>query len=190
MKKILTRCSPPETAPDRIDRFPIYAVLENIRSLYNVGAMFRTADAVRVASLHLCGITGRPPRKEIVKTALGAQDTVPWEYFATGAESVRNLKSRGIQVWAVEQTSVSHGIWEAPLRFPVAFVFGYEIEGVDNATLAECDGAIEIPMFGYKGSLNVAAACSIVLYEALRQLSRSTETCIRSMCEKPLETDP
>lgn len=171
MKKILTRfrSTPEEQNAYIIERFPIHVVLEDIRSLYNVGSIFRSSDAVRVASVSLCGITGRPPRKEITKTALGAQDTVPWNAYATGVEAVQDLQSRGIKVLAVEHTDRSIPLWEADIPFPVAFVFGFEVEGVRSDTLNACDGAIEIPMFGYKGSLNVAVSCAVVLYEALRR---------------------
>ncbi|MGB3976128.1 MAG: RNA methyltransferase [bacterium] len=171
MKKILTRCKKPPEDINKLftARFPIYVILEDIRSLYNVGAIFRTADAVRVDSIHLCGITGRPPRKEIAKTALGAQDTVPWEFFETAQESIRRLKSRGVTVIAVEHTDESRPLWEINLDFPVAFVFGYELDGIRMETLEMCDHVIEIPMFGFKGSLNVGISCAVVLYEALRR---------------------
>ncbi|HPQ39363.1 MAG TPA: RNA methyltransferase [bacterium] len=174
MKKILTRFNSHSLGehPEHIERFPIHVVLENIRSLYNVGSIFRTADAVRIASLHICGITGRPPRKEIAKTALGAQDTVPWEYYESGAEAVRRLQRQGVRVFAVEHTDSGTGLWSLEFTFPVAFVFGYEIEGIEDETLAACDGAVEIPMYGSKGSLNVAVACAVMLYETLRRFER------------------
>ncbi len=176
MKKILTRCRKPPEEFNQLftERFPIHAVLENIRSLYNVGAIFRTADAVRVDSIHLCGITGRPPRKEIAKTALGAQDTVPWEYFPTTPESIWALKNRGVTVMAVEHSDQSTSLWNTNFTFPVAFVFGYELEGIDLNTLKCCDHVIDIPMFGFKGSLNVGISCAVVLYEALRQYMQLT----------------
>jgi len=173
MKKILTRFRSYEetTNPEYIERFPIHVILEDIRSLYNVGSIFRSSDAVRIASLNLCGITGRPPRKEITKTALGAQDTVPWNYFEKGIDAVKNLQSRGVRVFAVEHTDESESLWDVALPFPVAFVFGYEIEGIRSETLNACDSAIEIPMYGFKGSLNVAVSCAVVLYETLRRFS-------------------
>lgn len=176
MKKILTSCrKSPESMNELITaRFPIYAILENIRSLYNVGSIFRTADAVRVDALHLCGITGRPPRKEITKTALGAQDTVPWEYFPKAIDSIGTLKRRGVDIVAVEHSDASKPLWETEIKFPVAFVFGYEVEGIDSETLQACDKCIEIPMFGFKGSLNVGNSCAIVLYEALRRYLAQT----------------
>jgi len=171
MKKILTRCQkPPENLNALFtERFPIHIVLEDIRSLYNVGSIFRTADAVRVDSIHICGITGKPPRKEISKTALGAQDTVPWEFFPTALDSVNALKKRGIHVMGVEHTDQSRSLYETEIHFPIAFVFGYEIEGIRTETLEACDSVMDIPMFGFKGSLNVGVSCAVVLYEALRR---------------------
>ncbi len=172
MEKILTRFSPPpeNNADGTIERFPIHVILEDIRSLYNVGAIFRTADAARIACLHLVGITGRPPRKEIAKTALGAQGTVPWEYHPTAHSAIEQMKSRNIQVIAIEHTTGSVPLWTAEFQFPVCFVLGYEVEGIRQKTLDNCDFALEIPMYGFKGSLNVATACAIVMYESLRRL--------------------
>lgn len=186
MKKILTRCrKPPEDINQLFTaRFPIHVVLEDIRSLYNVGAIFRTADAVRVDSIHLCGITGRPPRKEIAKTALGAQDTVPWEYYETAQESVLELKKRGVTVIAVEHTDESQSLWEMDPAFPAAFVFGYELDGIRMETLELCDHIIDIPMFGFKGSLNVGISCAVVLYEALRRFLIKGQSI---SLDKPLE---
>jgi 23S rRNA (guanosine2251-2'-O)-methyltransferase len=177
MKKILTRCTKPPEEFNHLftERFPMHVVLENIRSLYNVGAIFRTADAVRVGSIHLCGITGRPPRKEIAKTALGAQDTVPWEYYQKTHESILSLKQRGVTIVAVEHSDQSKSLWNTELSFPAAFVFGYELEGIELETLKICDQIIEIPMFGFKGSLNVGISCAIVLYEALRRYLLMTD---------------
>ncbi len=171
MKKILTRCThPPDTwRTGQVERFPIYILLDNVRSLYNVGAIFRTADAARVSKLYLCGITGYPPRKEITKTALGSQSTVPWEYSGDAAETIRRLRSQQVAILAVEHTDESMSLWDVPMAYPICLVFGYEIEGISQEILDLCDYAVEIPMFGYKGSLNVAVSCSIVLYEAIRR---------------------
>ena len=173
MKTRLTRFQmPPETQNSGIlERFPVHVLLENIRSLYNVGSIFRSADAARIGAIHLCGITGRPPRKEIAKTALGAQDTVPWDYSESASTLIPTLKSRGFRIVAVEQTDSSVGLWEAHLNFPVCLVFGYEIHGISEETLSMCDLAVEIPMYGFKGSLNVAVACGIVMFETIRLLT-------------------
>jgi 23S rRNA (guanosine2251-2'-O)-methyltransferase len=151
------------------ERFPIYILLENIRSLYNVGSIFRSADAARVQKIFLCGITGYPPRKEIAKTALGAQDTVPWEYVSNASDIIPQLRASGITVLAVEQTDEKKMLWTRPISFPVCFAFGYEVEGLLQETIDLCDDVIEIPMFGCKGSLNVAVACGIVIFDALRR---------------------
>jgi 23S rRNA (guanosine2251-2'-O)-methyltransferase len=151
------------------ERFPIHILLENVRSLHNVGSIFRTCDAARVSKVHLCGYTGFPPRKEIAKTALGAQDMVPWEYYRHARDAIQNLRSEGIGIIAVEQTDAKKTLFGADFSFPVCFVFGYEIEGVSQETLDICDSAVEIPMFGFKGSLNVAVTCGIMLYDALRR---------------------
>jgi len=176
MKKILTRFreTPGSKLHDPDNRNPIYVMLENIRSLYNVGSVFRTSDAARIQELLLCGITGYPPRKEISKTALGAENSVPFRQSSDPHPVLDDLQQNHVQLIAVEHTEQSRSIWEIDLSFPVCFVFGYEIEGISQPTLDRCDQAIEIPMFGQKGSLNVSVACGIVLYEALRRLNSRT----------------
>ncbi len=175
MKKILTRFreSPEKhfTNPDY--RFPIYVLLENIRSLYNVGSIFRTSDAARIAHLYLCGITGHPPRKEIDKTALGAQNTVPWSYSRETSPVLHKLKKDNIPLIAVEHTDTSRSLWDCTFPFPACFLFGYEIDGLAQQTLDMCDYAVSIPMYGHKGSLNVAVATAIILYQALEQFRRN-----------------
>jgi tRNA G18 (ribose-2'-O)-methylase SpoU len=173
MEKILTRFreTPGSKLKDGSIRNPIYVMLENIRSLYNVGSVFRTSDAARIRELFLCGITGYPPRKEISKTALGAENTVPFRQSTDPQPILDELQRNQIQLIAVEHTEQSRSLWEIDLSFPVCFVFGYEIEGISQPTLDRCHQAIEIPMFGHKGSLNVAVACGIVLYETLRRLN-------------------
>jgi len=145
---------------------PIMVVLDNIRSMYNVGSVFRTADAFLVEGICLCGYTAQPPRKEIHKTALGATETVDWMHFSTAVEAVQQLKRRNYKVFAIEQTegSISLGkFYEAEEK--IAVVFGNEVEGVTNDVLKICDGSIEIPQFGMKHSLNISVAAGIVLYK-------------------------
>jgi len=145
---------------------PILVVLDNIRSMYNVGSVFRTADAFLVEGICLCGYTAQPPRKEIHKTALGATETVDWMHFSTAVEAVQQLKRRNYKVFAIEQTegSISLGkFYEAEEK--IAVVFGNEVEGVTNDVLKICDGSIEIPQFGMKHSLNISVAAGIVLYK-------------------------
>ncbi len=153
----------------QVERHPITIVLDNIRSLYNVGSIFRTADAIRAQELILCGYTPRPPRPEIDKTALGATESVPWRCVPLCTDAVRELRSRGVRVFAVELTDESRPYTSlTPADFPAAFVFGNEIVGIQPEVLHQCDAALAIPMYGVKHSLNVAVAAGIVLYEALR----------------------
>jgi 23S rRNA (guanosine2251-2'-O)-methyltransferase len=153
-----------------VTRHPVSLLLHNIRSLYNVGSMFRTADAALAEKLYLCGYTPYPPRKEIEKTALGAVETVPWEYSADTVETVLRLRSEGIHVFALEQTSHSQPIISLETRsFPLCLVLGNEITGVDDDVLSVCDGAVDIPMYGVKHSLNVSVSAGIALYEAVHR---------------------
>lgn len=152
-----------------IVRHPITIVLDNIRSLYNVGSIFRTADAVRAQEVILCGYTPAPPRPEIEKTALGATESVPWCVRRSALEAVAELRHRGLRIFAVELTDESRPYDRlTPADFPAAFIFGNEIVGIQPEVLACCDAALAIPMYGAKHSLNVAVAAGIVLYEALR----------------------
>jgi 23S rRNA (guanosine2251-2'-O)-methyltransferase len=153
------------------ERHPVVGVLEDFRSLYNVGSCFRTADAMLLRKLVLAGYTPTPPRKEIAKTALGATDSVPWEYVRDSAEAVRNLKREGYRVYALEITDTSRRLDDlGAIDYPIALVLGNEIAGVGAATLAECDGAIEIPMYGVKHSLNVAVAFGIAVWKLVESL--------------------
>ncbi|GAB4328723.1 MAG: RNA methyltransferase [Calditrichia bacterium] len=159
-------------APDQIDqveRFPIIGLLDNIRSLHNVGSIFRTSDGVRLQKLILSGITGAPPRKEIDKTALGAVETVPWEYHPDPVQAVRKLKAEGNQIVVLEHTSKSKSYRDVQFQFPCCLVVGNEVWGVQDEIVKEADLAIEIPMFGSKQSLNVTIAYGIVIYEILFQ---------------------
>jgi len=153
-------------------RHPVIGVLEDIRSLYNVGSCFRTADAMLLRRLVLCGYTPVPPRREISKTALGATESVPWEYIRDPVEAVMRLKEEGYTVHALEITDKGTPLdrLEDP-AYPVALVVGNEIAGVGAATLEHCDGAIEIPMYGVKHSLNVAVAFGIGVWELVRRVA-------------------
>ena len=150
-------------------RHPVSLLLYNIRSLYNVGSIFRTADAALVEKLYLCGYTPHPPRKEIEKTALGAVDTVPWEYAADAKACIHALREQGIKVFALEMTTESRSVYTlATTDFPMCLVLGNEITGVDDDVLECCDGATDIPMFGVKHSLNVSVAAGVAVFEAVR----------------------
>jgi tRNA G18 (ribose-2'-O)-methylase SpoU len=154
------------------EKTPIYLVLDNIRSLYNVGSVFRTADAFRVAGIFLCGITATPPHREIQKTALGATETVHWEYFPDTHSAVIALKDKGCKIAVVEQ--VKHSImlqdFVPEAHQPIALVFGNEVNGVDDKILEMADAAIEIPQFGTKHSLKIAVSAAIVIWELWRKL--------------------
>lgn len=157
------------------EKLPIIAVLENVRSAYNVGSFFRTADAFLLEGIYLVGYTAFPPHKEIKKTALGAEDTVHWKHFKTSAEALEDLRSLGYSVYAIEQASGSHQLQHFESGEKVAVVFGNEVTGVEQTTIEACDGCIEIPQLGMKHSLNVATAGGIVLWELVRQRLLSFE---------------
>lgn len=152
-----------------VRRHPVSVMLTNVRSLYNVGSIFRTCDSALVNELILCGYTPHPPREEIEKTALGAVDTVPWRYFKTEEEAISYLKEKLIKIIAVEITDNSRSYSQLNLDdYPLCLVLGNEISGISNETLAMCDDAIDIPMYGVKHSLNVSVAAGISIFEAVR----------------------
>jgi tRNA G18 (ribose-2'-O)-methylase SpoU len=152
------------------EKMPVVVVLENIRSAYNVGSVFRTADAFLIHSLYICGYSAKPPHKEIKKTALGAEETVSWKHVDTAAEAIEELRRQGYKVYAVEQAENScelQALSFEPVQ-KIAVVFGNEIAGVEQATIHLCDGCIEIPQLGMKHSLNIATAAGVVLWELVR----------------------
>lgn len=154
------------------EKVPFALVLDNVRSGLNVGSVFRTADAFFLEKILLCGITAQPPHREILKTALGSTDSVAWAYFSETTSAIQALQKEGWQVFALEQATSK--IWLQDF-FPdkekkYAFVLGNEVEGVEQEALALCDGAIEIPQFGTKHSLNVAVAAGIVAWEVAKKL--------------------
>ncbi len=164
----LKRISPEEFKQS--EKTPVIAVLENIRSAYNVGSVFRTADAFLLEAIYITGYTCTPPHKEIKKTALGAEDTVEWKHFTNAAEAIAQLKANGYKVYAVEQIVNSlmlHEVAFTPTE-KVAVIFGNEVSGVELETIKLCDGCIEIPQFGTKHSLNIATAAGVVLWEIVR----------------------
>jgi len=149
------------------EKMPIIAVLENIRSAYNVGSVFRTADAFLIEAIYIIGYSAKPPHKEIKKTALGAEETVSWKHFATTGEAISSLRDEGYKIFAVEQAEQSlhlHNFsWDNKVK--VAVIFGNEVTGVEQNTILNCDGCIEIPQLGMKHSLNIATAAGVVLWE-------------------------
>ncbi|MFH1284489.1 MAG: TrmH family RNA methyltransferase [Candidatus Peregrinibacteria bacterium] len=153
-------------------RNPIFAVADNVRSLYNVGAIFRTSDAVLLEKLYLCGITGCPPRKEISKTALGAEETVPFEYHENAVEVIKDLKKKGVLTVAVELAHGAVTYDKADYRFPVCFVFGHEVEGISDEVMENVDMSVYVPMLGRANSLNVATCYGIIMYEVLKKLTQ------------------
>lgn len=150
-------------------RLPAAVLLDNIRSMYNVGAFFRAADGVGLQKLCLCGITARPPKKAISKTALGAELTIPWEHDWDTTHMAEGLRRSGFEIAAIETSPRAVDLFEWQPRFPVCVAFGNEVEGLHPELLALADAHVHIPMLGQKQSLNVATAGGVVLYELLRK---------------------
>lgn len=153
------------------EKFPLVVVLDNVRSMHNVGSVFRTADAFLISGIRLCGYTPRPPHRDIHKTALGATETVAWKYAESTTEAVQELKDEGYSIFAVEQVEKSIPLHEfsSTIRGKMAVVFGNEVTGIDAEVLKLCDGSIEIPQFGMKHSLNISVAAGIVLWELTKR---------------------
>ncbi len=166
---------PPEDFA-RLPRRPIHIVLDNLRSAFNVGSIFRLADAARAAEVVPCGYTAFPPHHKLEQTSLGTTDSVPWRRFDTIAEALTDLKQRGVRLVAVETARSAAPYHRFDHRFPVALVLGNEALGVSEAALRMCDAVVEIPVFGYKNSVNVATAAGVVLYDVLRQAGWLDET--------------
>jgi len=154
----------------RSEKFPVVVVLENIRSMHNVGSVFRTADAFLIEAIYICGYTAQPPRKEIDKTALGATETVEWKHFPCTKDAVEELRKNEYKIFAIEQVnkSISLEKFTEANTDKVALIFGNEVSGVETETISLCDGCIEIPQFGMKHSLNISVAAGIVLWEIIR----------------------
>ena len=151
------------------DKKPLVVVMDNIRSMHNVGSVFRTADAFLINGICLCGFTPQPPHRDIHKTALGATDSVDWMYYEQTTDAVIALKNQGYKVYAIEQTEGSIPLNQfVKTEEPIAFVFGNEVDGVDQSVIEFCDGVIEIPQWGMKHSLNISVAAAVVLWEFVR----------------------
>ncbi|MEO7308917.1 MAG: RNA methyltransferase [Chitinophagaceae bacterium] len=155
------------------EKFPVIVVLDNVRSMHNVGSVFRTADGFLLQAIYLCGYTPKPPHRDIQKTALGATETVQWEAFETTMEAIKRLRQDGYKLLAVEQATQS--IMLPQINYSanekLAIIFGNEVDGVEQDVIDRCDACIEIPQFGMKHSLNVSVAAGIVLYKIIeRQL--------------------
>jgi len=163
----LKRLSPEDFKQTK--KTPLIVVLDNVRSLHNVGSVFRTSDAFLIEAIYLCGITAPPPHPEIHKTALGAENTVEWQYFENTLDAVRLLKQNNYHILAVEQAENSIPIdkFKAENR-RYAVVFGNEVKGIDQGVMDQCDACVEIPQFGTKHSLNVSVAAGIVIWEIFK----------------------
>jgi tRNA G18 (ribose-2'-O)-methylase SpoU len=154
------------------EKFPFVIVLDDIRSMNNIGSAFRTGDAFRCSSIHLCGITAQPPHREISKTALGADESVDWYYFAEASDSRKALRDAGYLIVCVEQVqdSVSLEKFEPKRDQKYAFVFGNEVFGVNDAWIEEADFSLEIPQFGTKHSLNVSVSMGVVIWDFVSKI--------------------
>ena len=160
---------------ENIPRLPVRVLLDNVRSLYNVGSFFRTADAAGIERLHLCGITGHPPNKALSKTALGSEERVTWTHSWNAVQELGSIRDLGYEIAAVETSVHSVDLFDWVTRFPVCVVFGHEVDGISPTLLERCDTHVRIPMLGSKHSLNVATAAGVVIYELLRTYRRMME---------------
>lgn len=153
------------------EKLPLIVVLDNVRSLYNVGSVFRSADAFRVEAVWLCGVTGCPPNAEIHKTALGGEDSVDWKYFKDTQDAVRELHDKGYFVWSIEQVEGSTKLQDLKVDNDAAcaVILGNEVKGVQQSVVDMSDGCLEIPQFGTKHSLNVSTTAGIVVWEFAKQ---------------------
>ena len=174
MRKLLNEELDRLTVEDfkKVDKIPFTVVLDNVRSLHNIGSVFRTADAFRLEGIILCGITATPPHREIHKTALGATESVSWEYREETVDAIRELKEKGYLIYSVEQTEGAVLLDQVQLsdKQKYALVFGHEIRGVDQEVVDISDKCIEIPQYGTKHSLNISVAAGIVIWELFREL--------------------
>lgn len=156
----------------KVEKIPLVVVLDNIRSLNNIGSVFRTSDAFLIQKIYLCGITAQPPHKEIHKTALGATDSVDWEYVEDITELLPRLKKEGFTLASIEQAvdSVFLNEFSIPKGRSLAVIFGNEVKGVQQKVVSSCDVCIEIPQFGTKHSLNIAVSCGVVLWDLFNKM--------------------
>lgn len=155
------------------EKHPLILIMDDVRSMHNVGSAFRTADAFAAQSIYLCGYTPVPPHRDIHKTALGATKSVHWQHFATTTEAIQAARDKGFKVYAIEQAhnsvSLQHFEWDG--KEPLALVFGNEVTGVQDAALQMADGCIEVPQWGAKHSLNISVTVGVILWELVRKLA-------------------
>lgn len=155
-----------------LEKLPVCLVLDNVRSLYNVGSVFRTSDAFLIEKIYLCGITGTPPHKEIRKTALGADQTVDWVYFSNTVDAIAELRSKDCKILSIEQAENAIPLHQLQLQptQKIALIFGHEVQGVSQEIVNLSDQVIEIPQLGTKHSLNVSVSAGLVVWEVFRQI--------------------
>ena len=175
MERLPYRATLVAAAYERIVKLPVTVMLDNVRSLYNVGAFFRTADAAALEKLHLCGITGYPPKRAITKTALSAEERVDWEHHRDAVKVADDLRARRYEMAVIETSDRAVDLFDWTPQFPVCIIFGHEVDGVRPEVVARCDTHVRIPMLGLKHSLNVATAGGVVIYELLRKYRRMLE---------------
>ncbi len=156
------------------EKSPVVIVLDNIRSLNNIGSVFRTADAFRIEKIMLCGITTPPPHKDIQKTALGATESIDWEYIGHTTDAIKKLKQEGYRVYAIEQVDSAMKLdqFQPPKDIKSAYIFGHEVKGVDPEVVSLVDACIEIPQFGTKHSFNIAVSAGIVMWDLFTKLPK------------------
>ncbi len=155
------------------EKTPIVIVLDNVRSMNNIGSVFRTSDALLIESIYLCGITATPPHRDLHKTALGAEDAVHWEYFEDTQSAIEKLRENGFQIYSVEQaeSSISLEQFKVESNAKYALIFGNEVKGVQQKIVNLSDGCIEIPQFGTKHSFNISVSCGIVLWDLFSKIN-------------------
>ncbi|MCP5110260.1 MAG: RNA methyltransferase [bacterium] len=175
MERLPYLATPGAASYEGLKPLPVAVLLNNVRSLYNVGSFFRTADAAGVERLYLTGITGHPPSNAISKTALGSEETVAWEHRASAVHVVDGQRARGYEIAAIETSLHSVDLFDWRPAFPVCVVFGHEVDGIPPELLDRSDTHVRIPMLGLKHSLNVATAGGVVLYELLRKYRRMVD---------------
>jgi tRNA G18 (ribose-2'-O)-methylase SpoU len=161
---------------DALTEIPVSLLLDDVRSMYNVGAFFRTADAAAIERIYLCGITPQPTQPGVAKTALGAEEAVPWSHVPEPLELLEQLRANGHELAALETSSHAVDLFDWKPQFPVCVLFGNEVDGLKPELLASCDVCVRIPMLGLKHSLNVATAGGVVMYELLRKYRNLVES--------------
>lgn len=173
MERVPFRATQLAASYDHAKPLPVSVLLDNVRSMYNTGAFFRTADGAGLERLYLSGITARPPKNAITKTALGAEESVPWVDCRDPFATIQDLRQQGYEIAAIETAVTAVDVFDWQPRWPVLLLFGHEVDGVQPELLAQCDTYVRIPMLGQKHSLNVASSGAIVLYELLRKFRNS-----------------